>query len=158
MKYLNVLLLAGSILASCSEELEVKPLTYTKVFTGETQKSWVIETILVKKTGFADQVITLDFCERDDRYTFFANEERAFVVTNGAFKCDPDEADTYVEDSWSFVNAGAVLNIAMPRLFGNFIVPFIVREVNKEKMVLEIFANAENTISYQIILDAVNEQ
>jgi hypothetical protein len=160
MKYFKVPAMCAGfmILLACSEEREVKPLTYTKIFTGETQKTWVVEQVLVKKVGQNDQEIQLSQCEADDRYTFKADEVRTYEISNGGIRCDEEEEDVYVEHTWSFVNAGAVLNIAMPRLFGNFIVPFIVREVNKSKMVLEIYANAENTISYQIILKAVEEQ
>ena len=64
----------------------------------------------------------------------------------------------YAEATWSFVNSGATLTIPIPRIFGNFYIPFIVREVTKDRMELEIFADQENTISYQIIMRSVDEQ
>lgn len=153
-----IMLLALLILLSCSEEKQVTPLTYPRVFTGEKQKTWVIDRVLVRKKGTADQPIDLSLCELDDRYTFKADEERSFVITNGAIKCEDTEEDIYVEHFWSFVNAGAVLSIAMPRLFGNFIVPFIVMEATKDRLVLEIFADQENTISYQVVMRSIGEQ
>ncbi|HYC86634.1 MAG TPA: hypothetical protein VEB86_15485 [Chryseosolibacter sp.] len=158
MKYPIVLLIVACVITSCSEDVEVKPFTYSKVFTGENEKTWIIEQIAVKKQGTPDQYFQLDLCERDDRYTFFANEERAYTISNGALKCFSDEEDVYVEHTWSFVNAGAVLNIAIPRVFGNFVVPFIVTKATKTEMVLEIFANAENTISYEITMKSISEK
>lgn len=145
-------------LFSCTEDPEVKPLTYTQIFSGKTFKTWVIEQVLVKKAGAPDQEITFSLCEKDDRYTFYADGEKSYVITNGGIKCDPEEPDEYVRHTWSFVNAGAVLNIALPRLFGNFIVPFIVKKAEKTRMVLEIYANQENTISYQVHLKSVEEK
>lgn len=151
-----VLILA--LQSSCSEEREVKPLTYTKIFTGETEKTWAVEAVYVKKTGQADREISLAPCEQDDLYTFKADEERSFIIRNGGLFCDEGEGDIYVEYTWSFVNAGAVLNIPVPRIFGNFVVPFIVMEATKSRLVLEIFADAENTISYQVVFRVVKEE
>jgi hypothetical protein len=149
--------LLAPVLISCSEEKEVKPFTYTKVFTGENSKTWVIEEVVVKKIGQADQEIELESCEKDDRYTFNADEEKSFVITNGNNKCDPAEEDEYVRDTWSFVNAGSAMNFAVPRIFGFYIIPFIVKEVNDSSLVVEVYADLENTISYQITFKAVDE-
>jgi hypothetical protein len=154
-----VFIMIFTLLCGCSEEREVKPFTYTKIFTGETEKTWLLEQVLVKKAGTADQPLDFSQCELDDRYTFKADEVRTFVVSNGLTVCEESEdPGDYVVDSWSFVNTGAVLSIAVPRVFGDFILPFIVREATKDRIVLEIFADQENTISYQLVMKSVSEQ
>ena len=151
------------ILTSCKEDNEVTPYTYSQIFSGEKQKTWVVEDVLEAKVG--EEGISFEFppCMLDDRYTFKADSERSFIVDNGSAPCavgegeDPEE-DVYVEATWSFVNSGAVLTIPIPRIFGNFYIPFTVREVSSNRMVLEIFADQEATISYQVVMTSVDEQ
>lgn len=143
---------------ACTEDKEITPFTYTQVFSGKTQKTWAIDEVLVKKNGESFSEIELSTCEKDDRYIFKADPEKSYLITNGASSCDENEEDTYVENNWSFINSGAVLTIAIPRIFGFFLIPFIVKEATKDKMVLEIYANQENTISYQITMKAIAEQ
>jgi hypothetical protein len=158
MKPISIIAVVALIVFSCTEDPEVTPLTYTKVFTGETEKTWVVDQVLVRKDGEAEQAFDFLPCELDDKYTFKANDERSFVVSNGTLKCEDETEDIYVDDTWSFVNSGAVLTIAVPRIFGNFYIPFIVKEVTKDRMVLDVYADAENTISYRIVMRSVSEQ
>jgi hypothetical protein len=148
---------------SCTEENTATPFNYSKVFSGENQKTWVVTDLLITKIGEETQSYELDPCERDDRYTFKADVEKSFIVDNGNSACpvedgEEPEEDIYVEATWSFVNSGATLTIPIPRIFGNFYIPFIVREVTSTHMVLEIFADQDNTISYQVVMNAVDEQ
>lgn len=148
---------------SCSEQKEIKPLTYTKIFSGAKQKTWVLEKAFEKKNGVVFQEINFASCEIDDQYTFYANDEKKYEITNGSAACpaqnpDEPEEDILVDHTWSFVNASATLSIAIPRVFGYFIVPFTVKEATKDRMVLEIFANVENTITYEIHFKAVKEE
>jgi hypothetical protein len=164
---MNNRILAGIILVlaaiSCKEENEATPYTYSKIFSGENQKTWVIQEVREAKVG--EDPINFDFasCELDDRYTFKADDEKSFVVDNGNSSCPVDEGqdpeeDVYAEATWSFVNSGAVLTIPIPRIFGNFYVPFTVREITSSRMVLEIFADQGNTISYQVVMKSVAEE
>jgi hypothetical protein len=158
MKRIPIFAVIAVLAFSCSEDPEVIPLTYTKVFSGENEKTWVIDKVLVRKDGEEEQEFEFFPCELDDRYTFKADEQRTFTVSNGNIKCEDETEDIYVDDTWSFVNSGAVLTIAVPRIFGNFYIPFIVKEVTKDRLVLDIYADAENTISYRIVMRSVSEQ
>jgi hypothetical protein len=142
---------------SCSEEVKPTPLTYTKVFTGQTSKTWSIDKVLVRKIGQDDQPVTLSTCERDDRYIFYANDERLFEVDNGRLSCDATEKQTLVSYTWSFSNSNASLQMVVPHFFGNYIIPFIVTKATSSDMVLEVFADEKNTISYVFYFKLVNE-
>jgi hypothetical protein len=148
-----VLLLA---FANCTEQVKPTPYTYSKILTGEANKVWAIEKVLQRKTGTDDQTISLSNCEKDDRYTFYANDERLFEVTNGLLKC-ADENDMLVSYNWSLNNATATLTMVVPHVFGNFIIPFIVTKAEKNSMVLEVFADANNTISYVLYFKLIDE-
>lgn len=145
------------ILFSCSEEVEPHPNDYTKVFTGTSQKSWQIRSIQLKEEGKSTQSFGLPFCIADDEYIFHANVEKTYEVSNGGSKCQADEPDMIVSDSWEFSNANATLNIILP-LFSDSKLPFIVREATADEMTLEIFLDEDNTSSYRINFTATNEE
>ncbi len=107
--YLGVLLVAA-----CSESKEPEPITFYQVFTGKTQKSWVVTGVTWTGEGQSDINYSLNACYADDEYIFYANADRRYQVTNGSRKCDSTEPDILVDDSWSFVNATATLTIAAP--------------------------------------------
>ena len=149
------LFLWGTI--SCSEEVRPSPYTFTKVFTGTNSKTWAIDYVVLRETGKDDERITLESCERDDRYIFYANAERLYEVTNGRLTCDAEEEQTLVTYNWAFVNATSTLTIVVPHFFGNFIIPFIVKEVDKNEMVLELYLDEDNSISYVFYFEAIEE-
>ncbi len=146
--YLGVLLVAA-----CSESKEPEPITFYQVFTGKTQKSWVVTGVTWTGEGQSDINYSLNACYADDEYIFYANADRRYQVTNGSRKCDSTEPDILVDDSWSFVNATATLTIAFP-LLADGPLPFYVRSVNDSKMELEIFIDQDNKYSYRIELKA----
>lgn len=146
-----------AFLLSCSETLEPKPNDYTKVFTGETKKSWQIRSIQLKEEGKSTQTFGLPPCLADDEYVFYANVEKTFEVTNGGMKCGPDEPDVLVTDTWEFSNANATMNIVIP-LFADFKLPFFVREVDSQELELEIFLDEDNSSSYRINFRAKDEE
>jgi hypothetical protein len=142
---------------SCSEDVKPTPFTYTQVFTGQNSKTWSLDKVLLKKTGQDDQQITLSSCEKDDRYIFYANGERLFEVDNGRTSCDATEDKTLVSYTWSFANTNATLQMVVPHVFGNFIIPFIVTKATTSEMILAVFADEKNTISYVLYFKSVNE-
>ena len=149
--------LLGLITAlSCSEELDPTPYTYSQIFSGKNSKTWVYKSIILWEEGKSDISYTLPSCIRDDQYIFYANAEKKLEVTNGPTKCSPDEPDILVTDSWSFINGGATLNMTIPFL-ADISLPFIVREVTKNRMLLEIFLDFEGTISYRIEFESIAE-
>lgn len=149
-----MLLLAFTI--SCSEEIVPAPYTYSQIFSGKNSKTWIFKSIILWEEGKTDVNFTLPNCIRDDRYILYANAEKTFEVTNGPTKCSPDEPDVIISDIWSFINAGATLTITIPFL-AEFNLPYIVREIDKNDMVLEIYINFEGTQSYRIAFEALSE-
>ena len=147
-----------TLVASCSEEKEIKPLTYAEIFSGgKESKTWRVESIITKKEGGEERnyLQLFELCERDDRYTFYDAEER-FTITNGSRLCD-DEDDVLVDYNWSFTNAGALLYIPFPRIFGYYVIPFIVREATANRLTLFVYLDLENTVSFEITLVPAND-
>lgn len=124
--------------AACTEQPEVIPYEYSKVFTGETRKGWTIRNFQYTEEGKATQTGQLDDCLTDDLYIFYANEERRMEITDNSVKCDPGDPDLIAEGSWSFSNANATITLPFP-LLADVPLPFIVRSVSEDTMTLEIF-------------------
>ena len=139
----------------CSEEFTPTPYTYTKVFTGENNKTWQI--ILFEET-LNDEIVAkfMPSCLTDDRYVFYANPERSFEAVSGSRKCFEDEADV-TSDRWTFSNATATLTMILPILSDNAL-PFTVREADGDDMEIEIFFDETNTGSYRIHFEAIDEE
>jgi hypothetical protein len=136
-----VVLIAG-VASSCSEKLEPKPLTYSQLLTGTEKKTWTLSslTIVDQKDPFdlaGNQV--LDACELDDQFIFYANEEKKMEYANGPSKCSSNEPDVLITDVWQLTNANATLEMGIPRIFGGFKLPFIVKTLDANTMVLEYY-------------------
>lgn len=142
---------------ACSEGPEVVPYTYTRFLTGDTHKVWAVSALFIREPDGDAERLILNSCERDDRYFFYNNAERLFEVTNGARTCAADEPATLVTYNWAFNNGNATLTMVLPHIFGNVLVPFIVKRANNTEMELEIYLNEEATISYIVLLEAVEE-
>jgi hypothetical protein len=165
MKTLRSLLLiplTGLILAGCSEKNVPTPYIYSKIFSGDTKRSWKLTRLSYLEQGKADVNYTssdlnqiLGTCVTDDLYTFYANPEKSFQISEGATKCNTADPDIYVNDTWSFTNATATLAMVFPVLSGSKL-PYIVLEANATAMTTEIFVDASNTISYKVHFVAVN--
>lgn len=141
---------------SCSEDIKPKPFTYSEIFSGKNSKTWVFKTIKLVQEGKNDVNYSLPNCIKDDRYIFYANDEKLLEVTNGLTKCGAGEPDLLVSDSWSFVNANATLNFVFPVL-AEFSLPYIVRKVDKKSMELEIYLDEEGTVSYRMTFESISE-
>ena len=142
---------------SCSEKLEPKPNQYSKIFTGENKKSWRIRSVQLLEEGKGTQTFGLPECLEDDEYVFYANVERTYEITNGATKCETDEPDLLVSDSWEFSNANATMTIILP-LFSDSKLPFFVRDIDQNEMELEIFLDEDNTSSYRVNFRLIDEE
>ena len=145
------------IFASCSEDPKPIVNEFYKIITGKTKKTWKVTGI--KWTGDEKEDInySLSSCYKDDLYTFYANEERLYEVSNGPSKCSDSEPDQLVSDSWSFVNATSTLTIVFP-LLSDSSLPYFVRKVTSKEMTLEIYIDQDNTYSYAITLQSVSEE
>ncbi len=157
MKFSSILIFSLILLSlACSEEIKPTPYTYTTIFTGENSKTWKLK--FLEQTLDGEVVETFNIaCASDDRYIFYANTERAYEAVTGSQKCYQDPEAAVISDSWSFTNSSATLTMLLPFFSTDFSLPFIVREVKKNKMELEIFFDETSTESYRIHFDAVDE-
>ena len=156
MKYSYLLVFSLVLLSfSCSEELKPTPYQYTTIFTGENSKTWKLK--FLEETLDGDVIETFNIgCAADDKYIFYSNPERLYEAITGSQKCSSDE-ENKITDSWSFNNASATLTMLLPFFTTESSIPFIVREVKSNKMELEYFFNEENTESYRIHFEAIDE-
>ena len=138
---------------SCSEELDVKPFTYSKFFTGENSKTWKVMFFEETLDGNVVDRFTVS-CVSDDQYIFYANPERRMDFKSGSSKCFNPAEPSLILDTWSYQSGTATLSMLFP-IFADFPLPFIVREVNKDDLELEIFF--DDNASYRISLDAIDE-
>ncbi len=154
VKLILLVLIASSL--SCKDEITPTPYTYTKVFTGENSKTWKVKFLEETLDGEVIETFTID-CASDDKYIFYNNTDRRYEAITGNSKCfdNPEEADTII-DTWTFNNGFATITMILPFFDPEFSFPFIVREVESDKMELEIFFG-ENRSSYRIHFDATDE-
>jgi hypothetical protein len=154
-----ILILFALSTLSCTESVEPKPYTFSQIFTGKTSKTWRVDRLIFRQQGKADENLGLSTCEKDDLYTFYANEEKLFEVDNGNFACSSEEGDgLLVSYVWEFNQAKASLTMVAPHIFGYFVIPFIVKDVSARDMELEIFLDEDATVSYVMMMKLVNEE
>jgi len=144
------------LLISCSEEIVPTPYTYTKVFTGENSKTWKIKFLEETLNGKILGRFSVG-CAVDDRYVFYANSERTFQALTGTQKCSGTSEPNTIEDTWTFTNTSATLTMVLPFFSPDFAIPLIVKEVDEDDMELEIFFNDDNSGSYRIHFEIVDE-
>ncbi|CAN5244339.1 hypothetical protein BH23BAC1_BH23BAC1_13170 [soil metagenome] len=140
------------MVSSCSESLEPKPQTYSQLLTGTESKTWRLTTIELVEGDSPPYTFNLPACISDDLYTFYAGSSKLYQVTEGATKCDPDDEDIVVEDTWALVNANATLNFIFP-LLANVRLPFIVKRLTETNLVIEIYFDEDdegNSSSYRM--------
>lgn len=151
----TVSILIGTLL-SCSEEIVPTPYTYTKVFTGENSKTWKIKFLEETLDGKIIDRFSVS-CASDDRYIFYANTEHKFEALTGTQKCSGTTEPNTIQDTWTFTNASATLTMILPFFSPTSAVPLIVRDADKDEMEVEIFFNDDNTGSYRIHFEVVDE-
>ena len=134
----KIIILFIVIASACTEQPEPVPYDYTEVFTGETRKGWTIRSFQYTEEGKASQTGRLQDCLADDLYIFYASEERRVEILDNSEKCDSADPNLIAEGSWSFVNTNATLTMPFP-LLADVPLPFVVREVEDDRMTLEIF-------------------
>ena len=140
---------------SCSEDLNPTPYTYTKLITGENNKTWKV--ILFEETLDGDVIDKfMPSCLTDDEFIFYANTDHLFEATSGSRKCFTDEPNQ-TQNSWTFSNATATLTMVLPILSDNAL-PYIVRDLDDDDMEVELFFDETNTGSYRIHFEAIDEE
>ncbi|HEY9047988.1 MAG TPA: hypothetical protein VIN08_18910 [Ohtaekwangia sp.] len=158
MKACSLILIVAvglSLSFSCSEEVKPTPYTYTQVFTGKNSKTWQIKYFEETANGKVTNRFNVS-CTADDKYTFHAGSERIFETASGSRKCFDPAEDDVISNVWTFNNATATLTMIIPVLSENSL-PYIVREVDSESMVLEIFFDETGTGSYRIHFESTSE-
>lgn len=151
IKILGFILILG--VASCSEEITPRPFTFSKFFTGENNKTWKVVFFEETLNGEVEDTFTVG-CVSDDQYIFYANPERRMDFKSGSGKCFNPSEPSLILDTWSYQSGSATLTMLFP-IFADFPLPFIVREVNKDDLELEIFF--DTNASYRIHFDAIDE-
>lgn len=153
IKIVGLLLILG--VASCSEEITPKPFTFSKLFTGENSKTWKV--ILFEETlnGKIIDRFTIP-CVADDQYKFYANPERRTDFKAGSSKCFNPAEPALITDTWSYQSGTTTLTMLLP-IFSDFSLPFIVKKIEEDDMVLEIFFGDNSEGSYRIHFDAIDE-
>jgi hypothetical protein len=132
---------------ACTEEVKVTPFSYPQMFAGDEYKGWSLRNVQLLQSGKGTQTFKLDQCTLDDIYIFYNNSERSYAVYEGATKCNPGDPSAIVYSNWSFVNSTATLTMVMP-LLSSEPIPFILKEVDGAKMVIDIYFD-ENKSSYR---------
>ena len=143
---------------SCTEEIKPTKYTYSQLLTGKNNKTWKLSKIALRKAGEEDDAFARDECESDDRYIFYANAEKLFEVKNGTQKCAADEETLLLSYQWAFSNANANITMVMPHVFGYFLIPFIIKNIDSTDMELELFINDEATVSYVFFFKRTEEE
>lgn len=143
----RLIILSVFIAMACTEPPEVIPFEFSKAFTGEEKKGWTIRSFQYLEDGKGTQTGQLGDCLKDDLYIFYANEEHLMQITNGSHKCDESDPNLIAEGSWSYTTASATLSLPFP-LLADVPLPFVVREVEEDRMTLEIFF-ADGKSSYR---------
>ena len=157
MRYLRYFIVSICLIVAvgCSEEFTPTPYTYSKIFTGENNKTWKIKLFEQTLDGkVVDRF--LPSCLTDDRYVFYANTEHSSQAISGTRKCFDEEADV-TTSNWSFNNANATLIMVLP-LFGDDPLPLILREADEDDMEGELFFDEAATESYRIHFEATDEE
>jgi len=143
-------------MVSCKEDVSPVPYTYTKIFTGENNKTWKVKFVEETLNGEVIASFVID-CASDDEYIFYNNFEHAFEARTGSKKCENPSEAAIITNTWSFTNGSSMLTMVLPFFTSEVALPFIVKEASQDKMELEIFFD-EDKSSYRIHFDATDEE
>ncbi|MDB5243496.1 MAG: hypothetical protein JWP57_4121 [Spirosoma sp.] len=156
LRFLLILVLFSGLFANCSEKFEPKPVTYSQLLTGTEKKTWRLVSLQVFDNGQTGGVIPitqsgLDACEYDDLYTFYANDEHKFEVSEGASKCNAADPDVFVTDTWTLINADASLEFIFPILGGKY--PWTIKNLTTSVLTMEYYFSDINA-SYRFTFNS----
>jgi hypothetical protein len=151
--------LVGWLLGGCSEKIEPKPLTYTQLLTGTDKKSWRMVSAQIFDSGKGSGVIPaaqlgLDPCISDDLYTFYADSEHKLELSEGASKCNPQDPDVFVTDTWTLVNANASLEFYLEILGGKY--PWTIKTLTDRVLTIQYYFE-DIDASYQFTFNPVSK-
>lgn len=154
LRFLLIPVMSG-LFSGCSEKIEPTPVTYSQLLTGTEKKTWRMVSFQVLDNGQGSVTPIaqsgIDQCVYDDLFTFYANDERKFEVSEGATKCDPTDDDIFVTDNWTLINADASLEFVLPILGGKF--PWTIKNLTANVLTIEYFFPDINA-SYRFTFNA----
>lgn len=143
------------ILSGCSEKNDPQPLTYSKMLTGNTSKTWRLTGYQIVEAGRdpisfpVNDPSDPDYCLYDDLYTFYADEGRTLEISQGDLKC-LDAPNIYYTGNWAMINATATLNFAS-LFFG--VGGYTIKRLTEQSMTLELYVKEFN-FSYRLTFTA----
>lgn len=144
----------------CTEEVKPTPFTYSQLLTGKEKKAWRLTTIRFIDEGEDLGPINVqqqyDPCISDDLYVFYNDDVKTFEVEEGASKCDPENPDVFVENTWYLVNATSTLSFVIPLLSDEFAIPFTIRNMTDRTFTVEYF-DPQQDLSYRFTFTAQND-
>ncbi|GAB3498924.1 hypothetical protein GCM10027341_21280 [Spirosoma knui] len=147
--------LLGGLLGGCSERIEPKPVTYSQLLTGTTKKSWRLVSYQIFDEGRGSGVAPFQqTCVTDDIYTFYADEQHTFEISEGASKCRADDPDIYVADTWTLVNANASLEFYLDILGGKF--PWTIKNLTDRSLTIEYYF-PDIDASYRFTFNSISQ-
>ncbi|GAB3705871.1 hypothetical protein GCM10027592_38820 [Spirosoma flavus] len=147
------------VLGGCTEKLEPKLPTYSRILTGTEKKTWKTVSFQIIDDGQASSVIPItqsgvDNCITDDLLTFYANAEHKLEASEGATKCTSTDPDIYVTDNWALVNANATLEFYLPILNGKY--PWTIKNLTETSLTIEYYFQDINA-SYRFTLNSTTK-
>jgi len=156
IRFLLVPALLGWLVTGCTERIEPKPLTYSRLLTGTEKKAWRLVSYQEFDVGQGSPVLRIqqefDPCRADDQYVFYANDERKFEYDNGPTKCGANEPQVFFDDSWSLVNANATLEFVIP-IWVPAKIPFVVKNLTENVLTVEYYEQ-DLELSYRFTFNA----
>lgn len=152
--------LSGGLFSGCSEKIEPKPVTYSQLLTGTEKKSWRLVSLQVFDDGQSGSVTPIaqsgiPVCAYDDLYTFYANDERRFELSEGASKCKAANPDLLLTDTWTLINADASLEFPLRILGGKY--PWIIKNLTATVLTIEYYFPDINA-SYRFTFNATTSK
>lgn len=133
-----------TLFSSCKEEEDPAIFVKSALLAGGSgqSKSWKLTSFKAKLNSEPEEDIMTEFgdCEKDNIYTFTNNANQDYQATEGATKCDSEDADIMEKGSWAITNDanGAIISINLGAGLSGFPLFFI--------LTLNIGANPKATI------------
>ena len=107
--------------SACKKDDPVAPepatseISAQEKLSGKASKNWLLTSWTTREQYgvITNSYLTLDSCETDDVYTFFAN--KTFLRTDGKLACDPDSNTIHLSAAtWNLQNNNTELRFNMP--------------------------------------------
>ena len=157
LRFLLVPGVVGWLLGGCAQKIEPVIPTYSQLLTGTEKKTWKMVSVEILDDGNSSGVIPVNQlnanpCITDDYLTFYADAEHKFEASEGPTKCNAGDADIYVTDTWTLVNANASVQFYIPLLNGVY--PWKIKNLTAQTLTVEYYFSDINA-SYRFTFNPV---